>query len=70
MADFREISDERVIQRTGKATAEWNGILDEWGARERGHRLAAKHLLKEYGLSPWWAQCLTIRWEYARGMKG
>ena len=69
MKGFRRISDERVRERTGRTTAEWNRILDEWGAREKGHTLAAKHLLQEYGLSPWWAQAVTIRWEYVRGLR-
>ncbi len=45
------------------------GLLDEWGAREKGHTLAA-HLLREYGLSPWWAQAVTIRWEFEQGLRG
>jgi hypothetical protein len=39
-----------------------------WGASEKGHTLAAKHLLHEYDLSPWWAQAVTIRWGYKRGL--
>ncbi len=70
MKGFRGISDDRVRERTGKTSAEWYRILDEWGAREKGHTLAAKQLLQEYGLSPWWAQAVTIRWEYARGLRG
>ncbi len=56
-------------ERTGKSSAEWYRILDEWGAGEKGHTLAAKHLLSEHGLSPWWAQCVTIRWEWERGLR-
>lgn len=58
------------MERTGRWTEEWDGILDEWGAREKGHTLAAKHLREEYGLSPWWAQCVVIRWEHAKGLRG
>ena len=69
MKGFRGISEERMRERTGRTSAEWYRILDEWGAREKGHTLAA-HLLREYGLSPWWAQAVTIRWEYERGLRG
>ena len=69
MKGFRGISDDRVRERTGKCSEEWHRILDEWGAREKGHTLAAKHLLQEYGLSPWWSQAVTIRWEYERGLR-
>ncbi len=65
MKGFRGISEEG----TGRTSAEWYRILDEWGAREKGHTLAA-HLLREYGLSPWWAQAVTIHWEYERGLRG
>ncbi len=51
MKSFRGISEERMRERTGRTSAEWYRILDEWGAREKGHTLAA-HLLREYGLSP------------------
>ena len=69
MKGFRGISEERMRERTGRTSAEWYRILGEWGAREKGHTLAA-HLLREYGLSPWWAQAVTIRWEYERGLRG
>ncbi len=65
MKGFRGISEER----TGRTSADWYRILDEWGAREKGHTLAA-HLLREYGLSSWWAQAVTIRWEYEGGLRG
>ena len=69
MKGFRGISEERMRERTGRTSAEWYLILDEWGALEKGNTLAA-HLLREYGLSPWWAQAVTIRWEYERGLRG
>ncbi len=37
MKGFRGISEER----TGRTSADWYRILDEWGAREKGHTLAA-----------------------------
>ncbi len=54
MKGFRGIREERMRERTGRTSAEWYRILDEWGAREKGNTLAA-HLLREYGLSTWWA---------------
>jgi hypothetical protein len=37
--------------------------------KEQGHRLTAKHLQEAYGVSPWWAQAGTIRYEYERGLR-
>ncbi len=60
---FRGISDETVRAKTGKGWAECFAILDEWGAPVKGHTRSARHLLEQYGLSLWWAQAVTIRYE-------
>ncbi len=38
-------------------------------AKAKGHILAARFLLQEHGLSSWWAQAVTIRYEYERGLR-
>lgn len=63
------ISDETVIAKTGKATEEWNTILDGWDAPSKGHPAIARYLEQEHGLSGWWAQTVTVRYEYARGLR-
>jgi hypothetical protein len=65
----RGFSDEAVRTKTGKGWDEWRAILDAWGMKEQGHRLTAKHLQEAYGVSPWWAQAGTIRYEYERGLR-
>ncbi|MBF8268023.1 MAG: hypothetical protein HW388_1531 [Dehalococcoidia bacterium] len=66
---FRRIGDEAVQAKTGKGWEEWLAILDAWGMREKGHTLAARHLQHDHGLSPWWAQAVTIRYEWERGLR-
>jgi hypothetical protein len=66
---FRRISDESVRRRTGKGWDEWLKLLDEWGMKEKGHTLTARHLSEDRGLSPWWAQAITIRYEWERGLR-
>ena len=68
-AGSRGISDEAVQKRTGKSWVEWYAILDRWGMNGNGHTLAARHLQQEHGLSPWWAQVVTIRYEWERGLR-
>ncbi|MFA5801772.1 MAG: hypothetical protein WC911_04770 [Thermoleophilia bacterium] len=68
-AGFRRISDEAVRTRTEKGWEEWFGILDAWGAPRQGHFQSAKHLREEYEVSPWWAQAVTIRYEWERGLR-
>ncbi len=48
---FRRISDEAVRAKTDKGWAQWFKILDEWGAKGKGHTLTAKHLREQYGLN-------------------
>jgi hypothetical protein len=69
-AGFRRISDKSVRIKTGKDWEEWVAILDAWGAKEKGHTLSAKHLHEHYSISPWWAQAVTIRYEWERGLRG
>jgi len=66
---FRRISDEAVKAKTGKVWGEWFTILDTWGAKKKDHTQSAKHLREHYGLSPWWAQAVTIRYEWERGLR-
>ena len=65
----QRISDDVVEDSTGKSTKTWNKILDKFNLKNKGHTLAAKHLLDKYKLSPWWSQVIVIRYEYERGLK-
>jgi len=66
---FRRISEKAVKAKTGKVWGEWFTILDTWGAKEKDHTQSAKHLRQHYGLSQWWAQAVTIRYEWERGIR-
>ncbi len=68
-AGFRRISDEAVREKTDKGWQEWFAILDKWSMKEQGHTKTAKYLQERYGLSPWWAQAVTIRYEWERGLR-
>ncbi|MCH7760228.1 hypothetical protein IIA15_02345 [candidate division TA06 bacterium] len=37
--------------------------------KEKGHTLTARYLGEKYGLSGWWAQAVTIRYEWERGLR-
>ena len=65
----RGFSDAVVKARTGKSSAEWYRLLDKWGAKKKGHTLTAKFLAKRSRLGPWWAQMVTVRYEYSRGLR-
>ncbi|HSQ59388.1 MAG TPA: SRPBCC family protein [Acidobacteriota bacterium] len=69
MASEDRISDEAVRARTGKRWAQWFTALDRWGAAAKGHRATAAWLAKERGLTPWWSQTVTVRYELERGLR-
>lgn len=68
-AGFRRISDEAVQEATGKSWQQWFVLLDGWGARRKGHSESARHLRQTYKTGSWWAQAVTIRYEYERGLR-
>jgi hypothetical protein len=39
------------------------------GLKERGHTQAGKYLRDQHGLSDWWAQPVTIGYEWERGLR-
>jgi hypothetical protein len=58
-----------VLEATGKRSADWYRILDGWGGATKGHTAMAKYLRDEQGVDPWWAQTVTVRYEYERGLR-
>ncbi len=62
-------SEETVQGKTGKGSEEWYALLDAWDAPEKGHTAIAKYLREEHGVRAWWAQSVTVRYEYARELR-
>jgi hypothetical protein len=69
LTGFRRIDNDSVLEKTGKSWDEWYAILDAWDAPSRGHTDAAKHMREAYELTAWWAQAVTIRYEWERGLR-
>jgi hypothetical protein len=69
-AEIRDISDETVKQNTGRKWQQWIDKLDDWGmVTISGHDMTVKFLIAQYQLSPWWAEAVTVRYEWERGIK-
>jgi hypothetical protein len=66
---FQKISDDAVRAKTGKTWQHWFGVLDKYGLKDKGHTSAAKHLRDKHRLSDWWAQAVTIRYEWDHGLR-
>ncbi|MBD3161733.1 MAG: hypothetical protein GF346_05700 [Candidatus Eisenbacteria bacterium] len=69
MGSEKKISDEAVRNATGRGWTDWTRLLDEWGAPRKGHAATARHLAERHGLSPWWSQTVTVRYELDRGLR-
>ena len=66
---FQKISDNAVRAKTQRVWHEWFGILDKFGMKSKGHTQTAKYLRDKHGLSDWWAQAVTIRYEWDKGLR-
>ncbi len=63
------VSPQAVVARTGKSWQQWLAILDRENARRLGHTATAALLGSKYHLPGWWAQCVTLGYERARGLR-
>jgi hypothetical protein len=66
---FQKIGDDAVRAKTDKVWKEWFRVLDKFGLKTKGHTEAAKYLREKHGLSDWWAQAVTIRYEWEKGLR-
>jgi hypothetical protein len=64
------ISDKRFAEKTGHGLDYWFTVLDRFGAVEKGHTAAARHLFEAHGVDGWYAQGITVAYERARGVRG
>ena len=67
---FQKIGDDAVRAKTNKVWKDWFKILDKFDLKEKGHTEAAKYLREKHGLGDWWAQAVTIRYEWETGLRG
>lgn len=63
------VSEEAMLERTGRSLADWFALLDAWGAEERTHTEIARWLVAEHGVEGWWSQTVTVGYERARGRR-
>ena len=63
------VSPARVLEKTGHDLDHWFRVLDAFGAVERGHSAAARHLYDAHGVGGWYAQGITVAYERARGVR-
>lgn len=57
--EYWDVTDEQVIEKTGKKIAEWIAILDKFKAVEKKSNDVVAFLQKEYEVPRYWARTLT-----------
>ena len=62
-------SDKKFIEKTGHGLDYWFEVLDRFGAVEKGHTAAARHLHDAHKVDGWYAQGITVSYERARGVR-
>ena len=60
--DYWNVSDEQVIEKTGKKISEWIKILDKFKAAEKKSNDVVAHLRQEHNVPRYWARTLTTHY--------
>ena len=63
------VSEDALVERTGRPLAAWFEALDAWPATDRSHTEIARWLVQEHGIDGWWSQTVTVAFERARGRR-
>jgi uncharacterized protein YndB with AHSA1/START domain len=63
------VSEEALVERTGRPLAGWFEALDGWPADDRSHTEIARWLVGEHGVEGWWSQTITVAYERSRGRR-
>lgn len=63
------VSDDKMLEVTGKRHDEWFAILDVWGGTNHTHTEIARHVIEDLGVPGWWGQSITVSYERARGLR-
>ena len=63
----RMLSEKTIKEKTGKLPKEWSKILKDFNNPD--HTLMATYLREKFKVNPWWAQMITNRYEWERGLR-
>jgi hypothetical protein len=60
--EYWDVTDEQVIEKTGKSIDEWIKILDAFMAATKKSNEVVAHLQSEYNVPRYWARTLTTHY--------
>ena len=58
-SDYWNVSDEQVIEKTGRNKTHWNAVLTKFDARSKKSNDVVAHLQNDHGVPRYWARTLT-----------
>jgi hypothetical protein len=61
-SDYWNVSEEQVLEKTGKPLAHWKKVLDAFGAASQKSNDVVEHLQKKHGVPRYRARTLTTRY--------
>jgi hypothetical protein len=60
--DYWNVTDEQVVEKTGKRIADWTKILDQFGAATKKSNDVVAFLQTEHSVPRYWARTLTTNY--------
>lgn len=57
--DYWDVTNEQVVEKTGKPLAHWKGVLKRYDAASKKSNDVVAHLQKEHQVPRYWARTLT-----------
>jgi hypothetical protein len=66
-ADYWDVSDDQVIEKTGRPLAHWTSVLDGFGAATAKSNDVVAFLQNDHGVPRYWARTLTTRYLKEKG---
>jgi len=60
--DYWNVTDQQVVEKTGKKISEWIKILDKFKASEKNSNEVVVYLQLEYKVPRYWARTLTTHY--------
>jgi Domain of unknown function (DUF4287) len=58
-ADYWKVTDEQVVEKTGRPIEHWMAVLKKFGAETKKSAEAVSHLQNEHAVPRYWARTLT-----------
>ena len=60
--EYWDVTDDQVVEKTGKKISEWISILDKFKAAEKKSNEVVAFLQKEHSVPRYWARTLTTHY--------